>query len=205
MEAALDAGGGILAEVPPELFLVDVVPAFARVGIEAEGGVGRRGGRVGGDDEGEAVLLDVSTDRLDGLLDVAHLAQGFEAGAHDGGHGAGLAGIDDAAREGFGDLIEIEEDGVVVFGPDEVDEGHHVEGCGGGRAEPAAGHLEAAVVVEAELSAVECGRGAAGAVGFDVAAAMGFGWDEVFGCFERHDDSPRKGKGRSPGGGSGLF
>jgi hypothetical protein len=200
VEAGDDACGGVGGEVFPEDALVLIVAALFCFGIEVEsgrsgisvGGVGEGSGlavRIGrgvlvrvfvGEGHGLALLFDVGVDGFFGALDIAHLAEGFEAGAHEGGHGAGLADVDGALVEGEGDMVEIDEDGVVVLDPDAGDEGDHVEFFGGEAGlELAAGALEALVVVETELLVDQGGVGAASAAGFDEAAAVFVGWDKV--------------------------
>jgi hypothetical protein len=133
-----------------------------------------------GEGQGQAFLFDVVADGSFDALDIAHLTEGFEAGAHEGGHGAGLADVDGALVEGEGDMVEIDEDGVVVLDPDAGDEGDHVEFFGGEAGlDLAAGALEALVVVETELLVDQGGVGAASAAGFDEAAAVFVGWDKV--------------------------
>lgn len=78
----------------------------------------------------------------------------------------------------MGDLVEVEENGVVIFGPGEIDERKGAGGWEDG-AMAAALELQAAVVVEAELGVVERRDGAARAVGLMEAAAALRGWIEV--------------------------
>lgn len=180
----------IVAEVLPEEPLSFVVAGFGLRGLGSGDWIDAIR-----DGEGEAILVDIGGDGLDGFLKFVALAEGFEASAHEGSHGAGLSGVNDAAGERVGDLVEVEEDGVVVLSPGEGDEGDEVEGRGGGGTEPATGMQETAVVVEAKFLCMEGGGGAAGAAGFDETATVEVVGDEVFN-WNRHGISGT-GKGRS--------
>jgi len=105
VETGADAGGWVGGEVVPEGALMLVVLAFFGGVVVAKAGLERRGaGReiaIVGEGHGLAVLLDEGVDGLLGVFEVAHLAEGFEAGAHEGGHGGGLAGVDDAGGKAW--------------------------------------------------------------------------------------------------------
>jgi hypothetical protein len=124
-----------------------------------------RGGR-GIDGEGETVfVVGDFVDAIGGMdveLQIMLLVKGLEAGLHEAGEGAELAVVDVAVGEGFGDGVEIGEDGGVVVHVNEVDQRAGGFGIGGhGLALGLALALEALV---AEVVAVEGGHGAARAI-----------------------------------------
>ncbi|HEY1807951.1 MAG TPA: hypothetical protein VGG42_05270 [Acidobacteriaceae bacterium] len=141
------------------------------------------GGRLFVNGEGHVALVELKT--LGGLFlffdgevfEVVHLAKGFEGGAQEATIGDGLAVVDDAVGKGFDDVVEVAEDGGVVFDPGEGDEGNLIEGGRGQSCRLAAGAGAdlAQLVLEAEVPTLEGGLAAAGAVDAEVAAAVVIG------------------------------
>ncbi len=158
-------GGGVVGngESLLGLFVEDEI-ADGLILAPAAGGLGFSGGRLFGGGGGSGLAA--------GAVEGVHLVEGFQAGAHDGVHGAGLAGIDDGVGEGVGDVVEVEEDVGIIADPGEADQGDGGGGAGEGVADAFAVDQGAVVVAETEFAFVERGHGAAGAVGFDEAAAV---------------------------------